>query len=174
MADEKEAETEDNKAEEKPKGSKKLLIIGLLLGLLVGGGGGAGAFFMLGGNHEVAEEPPEDTHEEAAPEEETHFSYVKIERLTVPLIDGKRMLGNVVLDLSLEVDGDENKIKIVRYLPEIRDALLRHYSENPVGKRDYPRSIDYVRLKKTTRDICNKILHEDVVSRVMVVQVQQF
>lgn len=175
MAD-KQEKPEEKPEEEKPKASKKLLIIGLLLGLLIGGGGGAGAFFMLGGPPQTggeAKDIDEEVHEEVV-EEQIQYSYAKIERLNIPMISNNRVLGTMSLELSLEVDGDENKMKLVRALPEIRDSMLRHYSEIAIGKPDNPKTIDYPRLKKTIKDICNKILHEDVVTRVMVVQVQLF
>ena len=166
-------ETED-KAEEAPKkGSKKLLIIGLLLGLLLGGGAGAGALMMMGGGG--AEHVEEKDHKEAVVEEpKTDHQFVKLERMTLPLVKNNKVLGQMMIDFSLEVDGTENKMTVIRKLPEIRDAILRHYSDTPLGKADSPRSVDYPKLKKTLKKISNKLLHEPLVTRVMVVQVRQF
>ncbi len=164
-------ETED-KAEDAPKkGSKKLLIIGLLLGLLLGGGGGVGAFMMMGGGGEHVEEE----HKEAVVEEpKTDPQFVKLERMTLPLVKNNKVLGQMVIDFSLEVDGTDNKMIVIRNLPEIRDAMLRHYSDMPLGKTDSPRSVDYPRLKKTLKKISNKLLHDPLVTRVMIVQARQF
>lgn len=167
MADQEEEIAEE---EEPKKGSKKLLIIGLLVGLLLGGGGGAGAFVMLGG-----EEKAEEVHEEVVVEEpKTDPQFVKIDKVTIPLVYNNRVLGNMMIDFSIEVDGDENKMAVIRNLPEIRDAILRHYSDMPLGKAKSPRSVDYPRLKETLKDISNKILHEPLVLRVMIVQALQF
>jgi len=167
MADQEETETEV----EKPKsGGKKLLIIGLLAGLLLGGGGGVGAFMMLAGGDE--EKPHEEVVVVEEPKIDTQF--VKMDRVTIPLVHNNRVFGNMVIDFSMEVDGDDNKMTVIRNLPEIRDAMLRHYSDTPIGKPDSPRSVDYPRLKKTLKDISNKILHEPLVMRVMVVQARQF
>lgn len=165
MADEDVTETE----EEKPaKGSKKLLIIGLLLGLLLGGGGGVGALMMIGGDGT-------ESHEEEIVVEEpkTDPQFVKVEHMTIPLVHNNRVLGNMTIDFSMEVDGDDNKVRVINSLPEIRDAMLRHYSDAPLGKADSPRKVDYIRLKKTLMDISNKVLHDPLVLRVMVVQVRQ-
>lgn len=169
MADEEKAEQQDKKPE---KGSKNLLIIGLLAGLLLGGGGGFGAFMMMGSgeNHETSEEEP--VVEEPEAELELHF--VKVEHVTIPLVHNRRLLGNMMMDFSLEVEGNENKMAVIQNLPEIRDAILRHYSDTPLGKKDSPQTVDYPRLKKTIKDISNRILHEPVVRRVMVVQVRRF
>lgn len=169
MADDKEEDT----AEETPKsGSKKLLIIGLLAGLVLGGGGGAGAFMMMGGGAKEAVHEEEVVVEVEEPKNDP--SYVKIERMTLPLVYKNRVLGNVMIDFSLEVDGDDNKMTVIRYLPEIRDAMLRHFSDISIGKTDNPRSVDYPQLKKTLKQISNKVLHDPLVLRVMVVQVRQF
>ncbi|MCF6195625.1 MAG: hypothetical protein L3J50_02895 [Emcibacter sp.] len=164
-------ETEDKKEDAPKKGSKKLLIIGLLLGLLLGGGGGVGAFMMMGGGGEHAEEE----HKEAIVEEpKTDPQFVKLERMTLPLVKNNKVLGQMVIDFSLEVDGTDNKMMVIRNLPEIRDSMLRHYSETPLGKADSPRSVDYPRLKDTLKKISNKSLHDPLVKRVMVVQARQF
>lgn len=163
------ADQEETTAEKPAGGSKKFLIIGIAFGLLFGGGG-VGAFMMMAGD-KAPEKHPEIVID-TKPKTDPHF--VKVERVTIPLVQNNRVLGNMLMELSLEVDGNDNKMKVVRNLPEIRDALLRHYSRVPIGKKDNPRSVDYPRLKKTTQDISNKILNEPLVRRVMVVQAQQF
>ncbi|MCF8474486.1 MAG: hypothetical protein K9G26_07305 [Emcibacter sp.] len=166
------ATQEDTTVLEKPKsGGKKLLIIGLLVGLLIGGGGGVGAFMMMkkSENHETVhvEEPIKE-------EPKTNPQFVKVERLTIPITHNNRVLGNITADFSMEVDGDENKMIVIRNLPEIRDNMLRHFSVTAVGKDNHPKSIDYDKLKQTLLDISNDVLHEPIVLKVMVVQIRQF
>lgn len=170
----KEEKTEPEEASEQPKsGGKKLLIIGLAAGILIGGGVGAGAFFMLGNSpketEEVHAEPEPVAHE---PEVEAFF--VKLERVNLPIIHNDRTLGSLTVEFSLEVASNEDKMTVIRNLPEIRDAMLRHYSVTPIGKATSPKSIDYDRLKETLKDISNNILHHPLVTKVMVVQVRQF
>ncbi|MBL4612208.1 MAG: flagellar basal body-associated FliL family protein [Emcibacter sp.] len=161
---------EDVTEEETPKkGSKKLLIVGLLAGLLLGGGGGFAAFTMMGGGDVAVHE-----EEVVVEEDKADPQFVKVERMTLPLVQNNRVLGNMVIDFSLEVDGDENKMAVIRALPEIRDAMLRYYSDKPLGKAGSPRNVDYPRLKKALMDISNKVLHNPLVMRVMVVQARQF
>ncbi|MBL4801461.1 MAG: hypothetical protein JKY45_06165 [Emcibacter sp.] len=169
MADNEDVDT--NEEEKAEGGSKKLLIIGLVAGLLLGGGGGAGAFMMMSGGEEAAEHHEEEVVEEE-PKVDTQF--VKLERMTLPLVQNNRILGNMVIDFSMEVEGDENKMTVIRNLPEIRDAMLRHYSNASLGKTDNPRNVDYPRLKKTLKDISNKLLHDSLIVRVMIVQARQF
>ena len=164
------ADQEENTAEKPAGGSKKLLIVGLFLGLLLGGGGGFGAFMMMGADEGAVKQPDKIIIEK--PKVDPHF--VKMEHVTLPLVQNNRVVGNMVLEFSLEVDGNDNKLKVVRNLPEIRDALLRHYSQTPIGKSDSPKNVDYPRLKKTLQDISNEILHEPLIRRVMVVQARQY
>ncbi len=171
--EDKKAENEDTPIEEKPKGgSKKLLVIGLLLGLLLGGGGGFGAFMMLSGSDAPAEQVEEVIVKEEEPKIDAQF--VKVERVNIPLVSNGRVVGNLLADFSIKVDGDDNKMEVIVNMPEIRDAILRHFSGKSIGKKDNPRSIDYPMLKSAIKDISNKILEKPLVLDVMVVQVKQF
>lgn len=172
-----EENTEDNKkdspVEEKPKtGGKKFLIIGILLGLLLGGGGAFGAFMILSGSDAPEEKLEEEIVKKEEPKIDAHF--VKVERVNIPLVSKGRVVGNLIADFSIKVDGNDNKMEVIVNLPEIRDAILRHFSGKSIGKKDNPRSIDYPMLKSAIKDISNKILKEPLVLDVMVVQVKQF
>ncbi len=123
------------------------------------------------------DEKAEEVHEGVVVVEEKpkiDQQFVKVDRVTIPLIHKNRVMGYMMMDFSLEVDGNENKMAVFNHLPEIRDALLRHYSETPIGKVDSPRRIDFPKLKKTLKEICNKILHEPLVRQVLIVQARQF
>lgn len=163
--------SDENPEKEKPKGgSKKLLIIGLIVGLLLGGGAAFGALTMMkadeGGHVE------EDVV--VVEEHQIDPQYVKVEHMTIPLIHNNRVFGNATIDFSMKVDGIDNKIIVVQNLPEIRDAMLRHFSSNPIGRKDSPRSIDYILLTDTLLKISNDILHTPLVLQAMVVQVRLF
>ncbi len=166
MADKETAEQEDKKPQ---KGSKKLLIIGILAGLALGGGG-VGAVMMLGGKSK-----PEGVEQKPVVEKpKLNLHFVKVEKVTIPLVIEGRVSGNIVFDFSMEVDGNENKMAVIQNLPAIRDAILRHFSVTPLGEPDDPHNIDYILLKKTIKNISNKILHDPLVRKVMVVQVRRF
>lgn len=174
MAEEDQTEDTEEGGEEKPKGSKKLLLIGLLVGLLLGGGGGAGAFFFLGGSEEEAVLEEEELPEEVVVEEPTIDSqYVKIEQFTVPNIHNNRVIGHTVLHLSLEVDGVENKLLVVRSLPIIRDKMLRFISKTPVNMADNPYKINFPLLKKKFQEFTLEVTHKDVILRVLVVEARR-
>ncbi len=163
-------DSDEGTVEEKPKGgSKKLLIIGLIVGLLLGGGAAFGALIMMKGG--------EDTHveEEVVVEEyQIDPQFVKVEHMTIPLIYNNRVFGNATIDFSMKVDGVDNKMLVVQNLPEIRDAMLRHFSTHPIGKKDSPKSIDYILLTDTLLKISNDVLHSPLVLQAMVVQVRLY
>lgn len=167
-------ETKAEETEEAPKGGgKKLLIIGLLLGLIVGGGGAAGALIMMGGGDKHEEAHVEEVVEEVV-EEEPDYDYVKINKFNVPLVHNDRILGYMTMNLSLEVVGDEDSLKVHNKLFIIRDAFLKEVSDTPVGKPGQPKVVDYASLKKRLKNRANEILHGDVVLQVLVVEARQF
>lgn len=174
MAEEEKKAKEENSEEAPSGGSKKLLIIGLLLGLVVGGGGAAGALIMMGGDGEHAEAPVEEEVVEEVVEELPEYLYVKIEKFNVPLVRNNRLLGYMMMDLSLEMEGEDDKLRVSNKLFVIRDAFLKDVTDTPVGKPDNPRMIDYDALKKRLKDAANHVLHKDIVRQVLVVEARKF
>lgn len=156
----------DENEEEKPKSSKKLLIIGLLLGLLVGGGAAAG-FFIMQAESGAEEEHVEEVVEEKAPEL-PDYQYARMDRLNLPLFYKGRVLNYAVMDVSLETIGTEDKMVVVKNVILIRDALLRHYSVNSIGREDNPRIVDYDSLTETIKEFANKEIGEEIVTRVVI------
>ncbi|HPF46422.1 MAG: hypothetical protein KDF58_02285 [Alphaproteobacteria bacterium] len=166
MADE---EVQQNSEQEKPKsGSKKLLIIGLLAGLIVGGGGAAGFFIMQ--PHEAAK----DVHEENIVEEKEpdlpDYQYAKMDRLQLPLFYDGKILNYALMDVSIEVIGNKDKMLVVKNILIIRDALLRFYSVNSVGRDDNPRIVDFDKLSEKIKGLVDDELNKEIVSRVVITQ----
>jgi flagellar FliL protein len=165
----------ENGEDQKPAGgSKKLLIIGLILGLVVGGGGAAGALIMMGGDDDGTDSVKAV---EVAPEPEKHkvdLHFVKIERFNVPLVYKGRILHYLMMDLSIEVDGNDNKLKVVHRMPAIRDAFLKSVTDKSLSDEKNPRIMDYSAFKKRFKDIANKVLHEELVLEVLIVNSSQF
>lgn len=170
MADKEEAQKDDQKADPKQGGGKKLLIVGLMLGLLIGAGGVAG-FFMTKSSapeavvvEEVVEELPE------LPD----YQYARMEKLKLPLFYEGRVLNYTVMDVSMEVIGNDNKMRLVKNVIIIRDALLRYFSVNSVGREDNPRIVDYDKLSEKIMEFANKEMHGDIVTRVAVSESRSF
>ncbi|MFC7050377.1 flagellar basal body-associated FliL family protein [Emcibacter nanhaiensis] len=172
MADEEKTENNGQQAE-KSGGGKKLLIIGLLAGIIVGGGIGAGAFFMLGSSPEEHVEEEVVEHE-PEPEKVKELFFVRMEKFTVPLMYKGRVLRYVVMDLNLQVDGNEEKLLVVQSLPIIRDALLRDVSEHTIGSPDNPNVIDFEGFTDRVTRIGNEIMHEKLIKKTLVVEARGY
>ncbi|MBT5187726.1 MAG: hypothetical protein HOH19_12470 [Kordiimonadaceae bacterium] len=167
MADE---ETkEDDVIEENPKGgSKKLLIVGVLLGLLIGGGAAAGYFIMM-----PSDAVDEEVVAEVEPEPEPvlpDYQYAAIERLQLPNIYQGRILNYVMMNISMEVIGEKDKLLVEKNVLIIRDALIRYYSENPLGREDNRAIADFTSLSQKIKELANQEAHKEVVQRVIISQ----
>lgn len=177
MADEEKKEDEKNEGEKPKGGSKKLLIIGLIAGLVVGGGAAAGYFIMMPSPNaeieHVNEEIVEEIIEEIVPEL-PDYQYARMDRLQLPLFYKGRILKYAVMDVSLETIGNGDKMLVVRNILIIRDALLRFYSINSVGRKDNPNIVDFDKLSTKILELANQEAHKDVVKRVVISQSRSF
>ncbi len=160
-------------AEKKP--SKKLLIIGLVLGLALGGGGAAAVFLTKGdapaegkdGEH-VGNDADGDPEAVETPVVETAF--VKLDRLSAPFVYQGRILGYVLLDLSLEVEKGPQEMRIAQQLPSLRAAFLIEVTERPIGKPDQPTVIDYEGASQRLLDVANRELKGAELRRILITQ----
>jgi flagellar basal body-associated protein FliL len=155
-------------------GGKKFLIIGLSVGLLIGGGAAAAVLMFLPKGDANIEAVETAEEEEYVAPELRDYQYAKMDKLQLPLIHNGRVLNYVVMDISMEVIGTENKMVIVKNTVIIRDELIRHFSENSVGQKDNPRTVDYNGLSEKIIEIANAHVHQDMVKRGMISQSRLF
>ncbi|RIK92789.1 MAG: hypothetical protein DCC73_10940 [Proteobacteria bacterium] len=145
---------------------KKLLIIGLAAGLLAGGGIAAAYFLFLAPQKKVVaavETPPPPP----APENTT---FVKVDRVSAPLVHEGQVLGYVLLDLSLEVKGNANELLVAQRLPALKAAFLKEVTRAPIGKEGEPLIIDFDALTNRLRQAANQELGKAAILRVLVTQ----
>ncbi len=162
-------EMPDNATEETAGkgGSKKLLIIGLVAGLLFGGGVAAAYFLFL------APKPEAVPVAEETPKEDPKLSsgiFVKLERLSAPLVVNDQVSGYVLLDLSLELVEAGDEAMVTQRLPILKDAFLREVTRAPIGKTDQPMVIDYENLVERLKTVANQELKRAVIDRVLISQ----
>lgn len=170
MADEDEKQEEQD-VDENKGGGKKLLIIGLLAGLIFGGGGAAGYFIFIGGDEpEIVEE---EIVEEKGPEL-PDYQYARMDKLQLPVFQNGRVLNYAVMDVSLETIGNDDKMLAVKSVLIVRDALLRHYSVNSVGREDNPSIVDFDKLSEKIKELSNAEAHKDIVTRVIISEARSF
>jgi flagellar protein FliL len=172
MADEDEKQEGQN-VDEKKGGGKKLLIIGLLAGLIFGGGGAAGYFIFMGGDKGEPEVVEEEIVEEKGPEL-PDYQYARMDKLQLPVFYNGRVLNYAVMDVSLETIGNDNKMIAVQNVLIVRDALLRHYSINSVGREDNPSIVDFDKLSEKIKEFSNAEAHKDIVTRVIISEARSF
>ncbi|MEZ5757164.1 MAG: hypothetical protein R3D86_02970 [Emcibacteraceae bacterium] len=166
MADE---EVQQNNEQEKTNnGSKKLLILGLVAGLIVGGGSAAGFFIMQ--PHETAQDVQEEKIVEEKEPELPDYQYARMERLQLPLFYDGKILNYALMDVSIEVVGNKDKMLVVKNILIFRDALLRYYSVNSVGRDDNPRIVDFDKLSEKIKGFVDDELNKEIVSRVVITQ----
>ena len=147
-------------------GGKKLLIISLTAGLLVGGGIAAAYFLFLAPQKKVvaaAEAPPP-----LPPPAKTTF--VKVDRVSAPLVHEGQVLGYVLLDLSLEVKGNANELLVAQRLPALKAAFLKEVTRAPIGKEGEPLIIDFDALTERLRRAANQELGKAAILRVLITQ----
>lgn len=171
MADEEKTEGSEPQQEAKG-GGKKLLIVGLLVGLVFGGGGAAGYFILQPGGDGV-EHAEEVVVEEKKPEL-PDYQYARIDRLQLPVFYKGRILNYAVMDVSMEVIGREDKMIAVKNILIVRDALLRHYSVNSVGREDNPRIVDFDNLSDKITEFANAEAKQEIINRVVISESRSF
>jgi len=171
MADEE--KPQESEQQQEPKGGgKKLLIVGLLAGLIFGGGGAAGFFILQSGN-DTTEHVEEVVVEEKKPEL-PDYQYARMDRLQLPVFYKGRVLNYAVMDVSMEVIGNDDKMLAVKNVLIVRDALLRHYSVNSVGREDNPRIVDFDKLSGKIMELANAEAHKEIVNRVVISESRSF
>lgn len=170
-----EENSNQDEQEEKPKGGgKKLLIVGLLAGLLVGGGGAAGFFIMQSGSAETHSEAEEAQAGAEIKPKLPDYQYAKIDGLQLPVFSNGRVLNYAVMDVSMEVIGNEDKLQVVRSNVLVRDSLIRHFSVNSIGREDNPSIVDYDKLSEKIKEYANAEAKREIVKRVVINQSRSF
>jgi flagellar FliL protein len=155
---------------------KKIVIIIVVLLVLVGGGG-AGAYFtgaldsLLGKHETEAEAAARKAAEEKAALDA--MTYVALDPLAAPIIEGRRVTRQVILTLSLQVRSLSAKNDVASIMPRLRDAMLSELYENPVIAVDGNGTIDIVGLKQRMLDVANGLVGPNKVHDVLVIKAVQ-
>lgn len=167
MSDQVPSETTASEAGPAPKGGKgKLLVIAVIAVALVGGG--IFAFSMFSGGEKETSETA-GTAEPADSPPQPDVTYVEIERLPAAVTDSDgRTMGYVFLDISLELQGDEDRSFVSERLPRIQDAILRSISRDGISRPDEPGVIDFEGVSQRFKDAANSTLGREVVQRVLI------
>lgn len=101
------------------------MIVGALLVL---GGGGAGAYFYFM-NQAEASAPEGEEHEVAKEEahevDRSHYEYVELDPLILPIVDNSGVSQVVSMVVALEVVDAASADKVKKLAPKIKDAYIQ-------------------------------------------------
>lgn len=155
--------------------NKRLLILAVS-GLLLFGGGGAGALFALGivggsdgGDDEAKAKVEPEPEPEAEPEPVQAATYIELKPLAAPVIQGNRVLFNVLLTLSIEISDQTEKETVARFMPRLRDAMLRELHQIPIKRLDDNSRFDLAEVKGRMLKIVRDTTRNKAVRDVLVI-----
>lgn len=146
------------------KGKSTFLLIGLLvLGFVLGGAGSAFYFLNIKANAATDQKAEKELEEKEPPE------FVKIDRMTVPLIDpGGRLNGYLSLDLSFEIAKADAEFVKFR-LPIVRHVINETFSTTPITLDAKKQALDYPLVQGLLRNAGNKALGKPAIRSVQIV-----
>jgi len=142
---------------------KKLVILVVLM-LLIAGGGGAALYFLKLGPFAV---PPGEAAEAEEPDPDPP-KFVELAPMSVPIIQGDRVVTTIQVQLVLETLDPEVEYAIKREQTRIKDAFLRDlhgFMPRLLRKSD---TIDVVVLKKRLKMIADRTLGKGKITNVLI------
>lgn len=160
---------------------KKIILI--VVALLLLGGGGFAAFTFFGGKSAVASVDPkraakdksESETAQSKKEEDDKVTFVKMDPLTLPVVNKKGVVQIVNISITLEVEDAEKAKEIEKFIPRLKDAYIQDMygalgsssalTENGV--------VEVNTVKKRLNAITQKVLGNDSVRDVLLQAVQQ-
>lgn len=142
----------------------KKIIIGGLAGVLLLGGGAAGAYVFFGSEPEIVGEAAAETP--AAEAEEP--VYVEMQPLSAPVMRNKRVRYYIHMKVSLQVAGEEAKLKVYQHMPRLRDAFVRELHARSVTRGRDDQSVDFGTVKARLLAQSESVLGAGVVTDVLV------
>lgn len=164
----------------------KLALVALVA-LLVLGGGAAGAYFYFSKPAEAAANADQAAHAEETKKEakkddhgdghggpSSNVSFVRMDPLVLPIIDGSGVNQVVSLVIVLEVDDQFIATEVRRLTPRLKDA----YIQNMYGMLNRKASMEggvlkVSDIKKRLNDVTDKVMGKGAVNDVLLEVVQQ-
>lgn len=145
---------------------KKIIL--LVLALLVLVGAGVGGYLMYGPKAGGATE-------EAAPKKPSGPpSYVNVGPMIIPVVSPRRIEQNILLTVSLEVDGDDNREAVRAVIPRLMDAyVVALYGGIEQGQVADGQILNIPEVKAKLVEATDKVLGAGVVQDVLIQSVSQ-
>ena len=137
---------------------KKLIIIILILLLLLGGGGGGAYYYLY-----VLNAPEEPVVQEEALPPPPEFE--EMDSISIPVIRSGRVMKFVLLKTALELGDSDDRDRVERYRPRLKDAYLRelhdYFSTVPVDQPINVRAVTK-RLLRASHQVLGRGVVRDI------------
>lgn len=160
---------------------KKIIII--VVALLLLGGGGFAAFTFLGGkpaeasvDAKTAKKDKEEGEKAVSKEEaDAKVAFVKIDSLTLPIVNKSGVVQIVNISVTLEVEDAEKAKAIEKFTPRLKDAYIQDLYGTLSSSTAMSESgvVEVNVVKKRLNAITQKVLGNDSVKDVLLQAVQQ-
>ncbi len=143
--------------------------------LLVLGGGGAGAYFYFGQEAEASSgEETKTAHKKEEHKDTSHFEFVELDPLILPIVDEDGLSQTVSMIVALEVFDSAAAGKVEHMSPKLKDAFIQDMygvlNRHAALKGGV---IQVGMIKKRLNKISNKVMGDDVINDVLLQVVQQ-
>lgn len=159
------------------------IILIAIVAVVVLGGGGAGAYyyFMKPAEASAGAEVGKN-HEEAKAEkghggghgEKTHYEYVELDPLILPIVDQNGVSQVVSVVIALEVMDADAMHEVERMTPKLKDAYIQDmYGELNRHAAMKGGVVQVSSIKERLNKISTQVMGEDVINDVLLQVVQQ-
>jgi flagellar FliL protein len=162
-------------------------IIMLVVALLLVGGIGAGAYFYLNNPAEASADATDDVvkgkeakakkelTEQEKLEADAKVAFVKMDPLTLPVIDKSGVVQVINIVVTLEAVNPEIAKEIERFAPRLKDAYIQgmYGALSKKTSMDSAGVLNIDAVKEKLNKITTKVLGEDKVNNVLIQAVQQ-
>lgn len=160
---------------------KKIILI--VVAMLLLGGGGFAAFTFLGGKSaEASVDPKQATKDKSASETaaskkeaDAKVTFVKMDPLTLPVVNKNGVVQIVNISITLEVEDPEKAKEIEKFTPRLKDAYIQDMYGALSSATALTESgvVEVNTVKKRLNAITQKVLGNDSVRDVLLQAVQQ-
>ncbi|OFW87233.1 MAG: hypothetical protein A3J37_04495 [Alphaproteobacteria bacterium RIFCSPHIGHO2_12_FULL_45_9] len=160
---------------------KKIILI--VVALLLLGGGGFAAFTFLGGKTAEASIDPKQASKDKSEAEtaaskkeaDAKVSFVKMDALTLPIVNKNGVVQIVNISITLEVEDAEKAKEIEKFTPRLKDAYIQDMYGALGSATALTASgvVEVNTVKKRLMSVTQKVLGDDSVRDVLLQAVQQ-
>lgn len=149
----------------------RLVVIALVMVILLGGGG-AGAYFFF--HHPAEASTGKEEVKKAEPKKDEKLSFVQLDPLILPVIDGHGVSQTVSVVVSIEVADDKAMDNVANKKPVLTDAYLQDMYGTLSKKDAMPNgTLEIGKLKTRLNKITQTVMGDGVVRDVLLQVVQQ-